>query len=434
MTATHEQDAVLAGLSRAEALELTQRGGTVRCIGVPPGVEFGIDLRVYAVGPLFGGVKMVPTTPVHLVTWGTELSCCGVFVSVRPSEVCVMRWDAQAEALEFERDEAEAQRQTKQVEQMEHDASLAPYPLATQEQWAGLSGYISERVLRRAAIPLGTVTAPAGIDQAELDMEIERMRRRIATASSEPEPVPVASEAVAASSLEPKPVLASVDPETQSSTEPEPLAAVFVSLEPRTSGGGRSGSDLSSFHLDRSHWLDQLLTTEYATPSGQADQPTNLGGAPAASAVPASLEEARLEAAAELAFLGELQLSFVLFLRLSSLRALEQWKAMLHLLSHCDTALSQRPRLYSRVVAVLRAQLSTASADFFETGDGEEHFVRASLARLAENASGASLAAPVAEELRLLWEMLESSFGLTPDGLVADAFDEDDEPVVVAES
>ena len=38
-------DSVLSALSRAEALELAQRSGAVRCLGVPAGVEFGIDLR-----------------------------------------------------------------------------------------------------------------------------------------------------------------------------------------------------------------------------------------------------------------------------------------------------------------------------------------------------------------------------------------------------
>ena len=122
-------DAVLSALSREEALALTQRSGTIRCLDVPPGVEFGIDLRAYAVGPRFGGVKMVPPDEMRLVTWGSELACCGVFVCLRAGEVAVMRWDPATEALTFVTDEAEKAQQTQQVQAMVHDASLAPYPL-----------------------------------------------------------------------------------------------------------------------------------------------------------------------------------------------------------------------------------------------------------------------------------------------------------------
>ena len=47
------QDADVAALSRADALELTRAGGTVLCLDMPPGLEFGIDCdsRIALVGP-----------------------------------------------------------------------------------------------------------------------------------------------------------------------------------------------------------------------------------------------------------------------------------------------------------------------------------------------------------------------------------------------
>ena len=128
-------DPVLAALSREEALALTQRGGAVRCIGVPEGTEFGIDLRAYAVGARFGGVKMVPTDALHLVTWGTDLTCCGVFLRLDEADVAAMQWNPTDEALEMVRDEGERTRHAQEVARMEHDGALAPYPLATAEQW-----------------------------------------------------------------------------------------------------------------------------------------------------------------------------------------------------------------------------------------------------------------------------------------------------------
>ena len=63
---------------------------------------------------------------------------------------------------------------------------------------------------------------------------------------------------------------------------------------------------------------------------------------------------------------GELQLAFLLFLRLSSLRALQHWKALAHLMCGCEDALASRPGLYVKLLLVLRAQLALAPADFFE--------------------------------------------------------------------
>ena len=393
--ASTSSDPILTNLSREEALSLTQNGGTIRCLDVPVGTEFGIDLRAWAVGPLFGGVKMLPTDNdiLHFVTWGSELACCGTFIKLRTAEVAVMRWDAPTEALGFEADEATIQEQTQQVEQMVHDRSLAPYPLSTAAQWRALTCHLSDAVLERAGIPLRTATAPAGIDEEELRKEIERLQQQNGGAT------------VTQANIGPTagaPGAASDDDDQRMTEEGEPVAAQFVMLDPRRSGKGLSGTALSRFHLDRTEWLELLLTTDY-------------------------------DYGSEDALLGELQLSFILFLRLASMRALEQWKALLQLLCACEEAVHTRPSLYAKSLATLRAQLELATADFFE-GDGE-HFLRACLAGLAENTGepdeSRRLDPALSGELRKLWALVEAQFGLSRDGLVAAAFDEDDEPVVV---
>ena len=57
---------------------------------------------------------------------------------------------------------------------------------------------------------------------------------------------------------------------------------------------------------------------------------------------------------------GELQLSFVLFLLVSSLGALTQWKALLHTLCKSDSSLAHRPTLYLLLLPALTAQLKLA--------------------------------------------------------------------------
>ena len=410
-------DPVLAALSREEALALTQRGGAVRCIGVPEGTEFGIDLRAYAVGARFGGVKMVPTDALHLVTWGTDLTCCGVFLRLDEADVAAMQWNPTDEALEMVRDEGERTRHAQEVARMEHDGALAPYPLATAEQWRELAGHITEGVLRRAGIPVGTATAPSGIDDDELQREIDALQRARGGGAA-----PLAS----AAAQQP----AAAQPAAGPMPQPmggAPVAACFVALDPRRSGEGLSGAALSRFHLDRSGWLTRLLEGAYSSDGDDGTLPMEVGD-------DAGSVDAKGLSTGECALLGELQLSYLLFLRLSSLRALEQWKALLQLLCSCEDALCERPRLYTRVLTIVRAQLALASADAFTAdGEGGESFLRASLSTLAahSHSHAADLATPVRDALRLLWASVRP-FGVCYEELVASAADDDDEqPVVV---
>lgn len=395
-------DPVVSALSREEALGLTQRGGFVRCLDMPVGTAFGIDMRTYFLGERFGGIKMVPTDVLHLVTWGNDLTCCGVFLRLHAADVAIMRWNADDEALRLVSDEAESLPRVQQVLRMEHDGVLAPYPLATADEWRALAGHVSEAVLHRAGIPLGVPTAPAGIDDDELLREVEALEREQRDGSGS---VAVAAAKVAAAkAAAPKTRPPSTDADADMD-DGAPRAARFVTLDPRRSGVGLSGAALSRFHLDRSEWLAQLLGEAYA--DGGTDDERN-----------------------ERMMLGELQLSYVLFLRVCSLRALEQWKSLVHLLCACEEALCVRARLYANALAVLRAQLALATADVLEEGN----FLRASLASLARHAHAraADIAPAVHDELLRLWESVRP-LGVRVEELVADDDEEDDDeqPVVV---
>ena len=77
----------------------------------------------------------------------------------------------------------------------------------------------------------------------------------------------------------------------------------------------------------RSEWLGWLLAHEYSPP-------------PDSSRPPARAADGL--SACEAGLLGELQLSFLLFLRLSCLASLEQWKRLVSLLCGCEAALKAR--------------------------------------------------------------------------------------------
>jgi hypothetical protein len=140
-------------LSREEALERCQHGGTVLCLDVPQGVEFGIDLRSYTVGPRFRGVKMVPPHGVHMITCGNEIEQTGVFVSLRPSETCAMSWDAPTETLKLMDDAAMREQLTHAVQRMELDAFLGPYPLVPGNRMALANRPLAVLVAAAVAAP-----------------------------------------------------------------------------------------------------------------------------------------------------------------------------------------------------------------------------------------------------------------------------------------
>ena len=358
----------IGDITREEALKKAKDGGTVFCLDVPQGIEFGIDMRTYSVGPQFRGVKMIPPHGFHLITCGNDIEQSGLFIELGPADVCVMQWDPSVEMLCLLKDTEQVGRLTHEVRQMEHDRFLGPYPLKTEQQWTGVSGFITQSVLLRAGIPPGTFIMAGGIDDEALGHNGAR--------------------------------------QVQPYFDGAARVAQFVQLDPRqrAQDSGRTGRELSQFFFDKSEWLGELLAHEYSTDASTSPE-------------------------AEL--LGELQLSFLLFLRLSSLRALEQWKAGVHLLCACDSAIVTRQSLYVRLLCILRAQLALAPPDLFEDALSEDNFLRVALASLAERTECQSLTQVFREALAEFWEFLGGWFGMTPEALRAGAIEDDDEPVVV---
>ena len=161
----------------------------------------------------------------------------------------------------------------------------------------------------------------------------------------------------------------------------------------------------------------------------------------------------------------------MLFLLVSSLGALTQWKALLHTLCRSDSSLAHRPTLYLLLLPALTAQLKLApevrrglgctacaarvprvctvsalyphcmrtvctprAQDFFVDELSGDNFLRAALAALADaaDATGAALHAPLAAELGRLWAFLTARFGLDVGQLRREQLeDEDEAPVLV---
>ena len=102
----------------------------------------------------------------------------------------------------------------------------------------------------------------------------------------------------------------------------------------------------------------------------------------------------------------------MLFLQLSSLGALEQWKLLVHTLCSCSAALHSRPSLYLAFLPVLEAQLGMASEDFFDDPMTGDSFLRGSLGELARRAREEQLELQLEAALRRFFGFLKERFGV----------------------
>lgn len=351
---------------------------------------------------------MIPAG-LHLLVFGTDADRTGVFLRLAPSEVHATRWSAETELL-LPIFGPEAGALAAETRGFQHDAGMAPYPLGTWDDWRNLAGEIDEGVLGRAGLRVGGLVAPSvaaeevvgggavGGGQTEegvggLSVADGRPEGRGRVGNSEEGGGEGSAASVSATEASPvdsgagsgggcrgmgggKNVAAGggVSGE-RAAPAPSDLSARseprFAPMDPRAlradgrrGTGGRVGRELTSFLLDRSEWLAQLLREEYGGGGeegaagvdsaqmdfdGVAERAENAGGGTrfgremAAPAPPAAHSPSSLTPS-ESSLLGDLQLSFLLFLRLACLHSLEAWKGRVHLLCSCDAALGECKR------------------------------------------------------------------------------------------
>ena len=335
-------------MSNDEALRRVQHGGTIIIMDVPPGTEFGIDCTLFTVGEKFRGVKMVPPG-LHLVLLGAagnDVTRVAEFVRVAPADVHVRRWDPHTETFApgTGHDPEQTARLQMGARRHDFDAATGAYPARSSEVWRRLTSHVTEDVLARCGVPLGTRVAPGDPDQP-----LEAFVRG-------------GPEAAAAA-------------RARAATE-----------KTATAGGGASGTN------------DEVPV---APSFGDAASRAPAGASPAEITALGHDPEARLRRAVDASrggdwanLLGSNQTAFVLFLLLGSEPALAHWKATTALM--CDAAVSCAAAfapLYEAFTASFAAQLDRAAETLFEDEDlsefsgdaarrGGHNFLRAALVAL----------------------------------------------------
>jgi len=119
--------------------------------------------------------------------------------------------------------------------------------------------------------------------------------------------------------------------------------------------------------------------------------------------------------------LGQLQLSFVMFIAISSFQGLEHWKRLVALLCTCGSLARSNPPLMSEFVRVLRREMEQLPEDFFRDELLSDSFLRSSLTALCQEAEACAEAqgAETGKDQQLfqrrvqrLRKMLSQRFGL----------------------
>ncbi|CAN0283792.1 unnamed protein product, partial [Laminaria digitata] len=111
--------------------------------------------------------------------------------------------------------------------------------------------------------------------------------------------------------------------------------------------------------------------------------------------------------------LGELQLSFVLFVSLSSLRGFRHWQAVSALLCRCGDGLATDPALFTAFIRMLHAHLKLVPEDFFDVELSKDNFLVPCLSALVQNVlPDKSLAPTLMDAGKRLLKFLRQRFGL----------------------
>jgi A1 cistron-splicing factor AAR2 len=304
------------------------------------------------------GVSLIPPG-LHFVYHGTGMGARqGFFVQARKNDIIVTSWNPANEEISFKpliTDEA-VDGLRRAVLAGELNRNLGPYPISSHGTWVNLSNFISDSVLHRAGVPVGRLIYPG---------EAEDMATGI-------------------------PKLDSIKPYFPDLATQARLSAAdemeLKLLEELAAKKDTSPADISKMRMDKSVVVANLVSSYF---NGSYND-----------------------------LLGEIQLSFLLFMLLYSEPALKHWKKTVNLICSCEDLVFKKTQFFSAFLRVLYEQLHFSPDDFFETELSRENFLRPALTNLFQILDSPKISEGLGEHRKRLFAFVKKKFGL---------FSEDDE-------
>ncbi|XP_066582433.1 protein AAR2 homolog [Prorops nasuta] len=292
------------------ARKLLVEGGTLIVLNVPPGTDFGIDIKSWNTEENFKGIKMIPPG-FHFIHYsavnefGDMAPRIGFFHIFKKSEFLVKQWDKDTEDISAE-SVPEEMVQTFKDNLKNLEKFLGPYPYDTWQQWNELTSQITPSIVTRCSPVCGFVYSALELESCSdasrpRGGEPSKKRKRGGGLSVEEKEENLLPE------LKPKP-----------GTELR-----LTELPEQHYPDGATPAEVTKHSLDSTYILDTL--------EKKMDKPMDV--------------------------VGELQLAFICFLAGQSLDAFEHWKKLVTLLCRVDSGIPSRFSIYMEFLKTLEAQI-----------------------------------------------------------------------------
>jgi len=233
----------------------------------------------------------------------------------------------------------------------ELDTQLGPYPLSQHHLWQNNSNLLNLSILKRADIPLGTLIYPGDAD------DLQSLPKHLVT--------------------ELKPYFPDIARIAKFSNISEIEQKILKGIR---NNPNNNVTSLTCFYLDKSGILEGLIDTNHRH----------------------SWEES----------LGELQLSFILFLLLYSNKALNYWKEALSLICQSEKYLLENIPFTITFLRILYEQLNFTPVVFFETELSSQNFLRPAFSSLFSILNSNSLPSTLLEHKKRLLTFIQKKFNL----------------------
>lgn len=358
-----------------DALELLRSGGTVLCLNGPDRLEFGIDQQTWISKNSNVGLKMIPPG-FHFIHWkpSSEIASVsksddrikinssapvgaivGMFIFISPAQMIIRQWDPYLEDF-VPLSQEDSQRYEHGISQYDFDQYLGAFPRENLSSWENLTKFISPKTVRRCAPRYNSISV---LPYAEMQQEqSDSIRTKISNEESNK--------------------VNSLDG-PQSDTKFDSLHSFrFPALPSRWVPPGLSGAELTRYFMDRSAFLEHIISTLYKNNW--------------------------------LEFLGEFQFAFISFWLAESYEGFEHWKALVTLLSSCESALEDRVEFFVQFLDCFAAQLQIVPEDFFVDILSCENFLEPALRSLFELLEDPGQDGTLIEHYITLKKIVESRF------------------------
>ena len=326
-------------------------------LDAPPGIEFGIDCMAYQTGPNFRGVCNIPPGlhfVYHSIGMGPRQ---GFFLNFREGDVHVKLWDSANEEISVSNKLSEQSYNNliTAISNGELDRMLGPYPVDQYHMWINISNLITDRVMCRCDLGSDILVYPGDLLEDAPSKKFKCKSPEMAMKPYFPNLARIAK-FVDISLYETK--LLDKLRQNPSNTSPE----------------------LTSFFLDKSSIINTIIH-EYFN-----DYYEDL--------------------------LGELQLSFILFLLLYSHVALLKWKQLIYYICQSESFLISNPSFSNIFLRILYEQLNFSPTDFFENELSKDNFLRPAMTSLFSSLNNNYNNPTVMEHRKRLYNYLQKKYGL----------------------